>query len=125
MLSIKDMHVEVDGKPVLKGLTTKLDGSTLKAVDGLFELFVVADQKELPGLTINASFVDQEVWKEAAKFIGRHGIEYLSGIKKILGSKNPSAAIPCRWWSTGTRIAVSSRAGPRTAYLSTTCRCRC
>lgn len=79
--------------PVLKRLTTQLDDSTLKAVDGLFELFVVADQKELPGLTINASFVDQEVWKEAAKFIGRHGIEYLSGIKKILGSKNPSARL--------------------------------
>ncbi len=40
-------------------------------------------------------------------------------------SKSRSAAIRCRWWSTATRIAASSRARPRTACPSTTCRCRC
>lgn len=77
--------------PVLRGLIRGLDGSSLEAVDSLFDLFVLAEQKELPWLQIGASFVDQDVWKEASKCMARHGVGHLAELKKILFSKNTPA----------------------------------
>jgi hypothetical protein len=77
--------------PEIKALGKDATEADLDDLTNVLGMFVFEDLAEIPAMKNGASFLDQEVWKEAVDCFAATGTNRLPSIKRALKSKLPAA----------------------------------